>query len=66
MIYTLKSELKFGKNNGQMIEEIIKGDPDWLAWACDNIEWVELDEDASEALEIALFDDYGKHESLPL
>jgi hypothetical protein len=60
MIYTLESKLNFGKHgpnskNPLTVDEVIKSDPDWLAWACDNIDWFELDQEAILALDLELF-----------
>ena len=57
MKLTLNDTLTFGKYKGDVIQDVIKDDPDYLAWACDEIEWFDLDEEAVEALEIALWND---------
>ena len=57
MIYKLKTELNFGKYEGITVEKAIETDPDWVAWAADNIDWFELDEDAIEYLDIVLWSD---------
>lgn len=52
----LTNTIKFGIHKGDTVAEVIKDDPDWLAWACDNIEWFELDQDAINALDFALME----------
>jgi hypothetical protein len=35
MTLGLKSELKFGKYKGQIVEEVLKRDPAWMCWIRD-------------------------------
>lgn len=62
-LFTKDSILTFGKYKGETVKSIIKDDPDYIAWACDEIEWFELDNEASLLLENYLSekgaDDYG-------
>lgn len=50
----LTDSITFGKHKGEVIQEIIDDDPDYLAWAIDEIVWFELDDQACQALEQAL------------
>ena len=53
-IYKLDTVVNFGKkHNGETIREIIDDDPEWLAWAVDEIDWFELDDEAEAALDEA-------------
>ena len=62
-LFKLDTVVDFGKTHkGKSIQEIIKSDPDWVAWAAEKIEWFELDEEAIEAVDIALMG--GHHFSL--
>ncbi len=54
-IFKLDSNLTFGKYKGKTIQDVINDDPDYIAWAADTIEWFDLDEEAIEAVDIALF-----------
>ncbi len=57
-IYSLKAPLNFGKYKGDTVQEIINNDPDYLAWAIDEIEGFELDEEAELKMEYSLnYDD---------
>lgn len=35
MTLGLKSELKFGKHKGQIVEDVLKRDPAWMCWIRD-------------------------------
>lgn len=53
----LEDKLDFGKYEGYTVKELIKKDPDYLAWACDNIDWFNLDQEAEWTLDYELFKD---------
>ncbi len=53
-IYKLESLMNFGKYEGRTVKKIACQDPDYLAWAIDEIEGFELDEKAEEEMEEAL------------
>ena len=55
-IWTPKSQMGFGQYEELTVEEVIKEDPDYLAWAADEITWFSLDQDAIDALDFELFD----------
>ena len=46
----LKDKIPFGKHKGKTIKEIIKSDPQYLYWVCENIEWFALSTKAQKAL----------------
>lgn len=55
--YKLEDEITFGQysvkkgyHKNLTIQEIIDLDPEYLIWACDNVEWFELHFKAMEAL----------------
>jgi hypothetical protein len=50
MLFDLKDEITFGKHKGITIKEIIKIDPQYLYWACENIKWFALTIKAQKAL----------------
>jgi len=50
MLLDLKSIIPFGKHKGKTIKNIISKDPQYLYWACENIESFALTTKAQEAL----------------
>ena len=52
----LDDKLTFGKYKGYAIREVIRKDPDYVAWACDE-DIIELDEEAEWLLDFTLFDE---------
>jgi hypothetical protein len=64
--------LNFGKYKNWTIQEVIDENPDYLAWAIDNIEWFNLDKTSNSRLEAALsyydhdYEDYSWHEAYDL
>jgi hypothetical protein len=46
----LKDKIPFGKYKGKKIKDIIKQDPQYLYWACENISCFALTTEAQEAL----------------
>ncbi len=46
--------LRFGKHTGWTIDQAIAEDPDWVQWACDNIERFGLSEELEALLEKSL------------
>jgi hypothetical protein len=55
--FKLNDCLTFGKYKDYTVKEIIKDDPDYLAWALDEIDWFELDEEAEEKLDAVMLED---------
>ena len=59
--FKLKDKLTFGKYKGQSVDEVIDNDPDYLAWAVEEIDWFKLDEEADKKLvaeiDISIADD---------
>ncbi len=51
--YKLETFLNFGRYKGYTIKEAIDDNPDYLAWAVDEIEWFKLDQEATTELETA-------------
>lgn len=48
-VYTLDSQLNFGKHKGKTVRAVAGSDDvRYLEWALENIPWFELDKDASE------------------
>ncbi len=45
-LFSLKSLMPFGKYTGRSVEDIISRDPNYVAWAIDNIGDFTLDEEA--------------------
>ena len=35
----------FGKHNDELLEEVLKTDPEYIIWCSDEIEWFDLDTD---------------------
>jgi hypothetical protein len=67
-IWGLKDKMGFGKYAELTVEELIKEDPDYLAWAADSVDWFSLDQDTIDALDFELFDedpldDHSWHEA---
>ena len=50
MLLDLKDKITFGKHKGSTIKEVIKRDPQYLYWACDNIKWFALTIKVQKAL----------------
>ena len=50
MLLGLKDKIPFGKYKDKTIKEIIKQDPQYIYWACENIQWLALTTKAQEAL----------------
>lgn len=45
--FSLSDKLTFGKHKGSTIEEVLEDDPNYIEWAIDEIEWFELDQNAT-------------------
>jgi hypothetical protein len=45
----LEDTINFGKHKGKTVEDLLNKHPDYLLWAQDAIEWLEIDEDILEA-----------------
>lgn len=56
MTYDLDTCLLFGKYKGYTIQEIIKKDPEYLAWAIDEIDGFELTNEADIVLDDAIYE----------
>jgi hypothetical protein len=65
MKHCLTSKLTFGKYKGTALKKVIEDAPDYIAWAEDEIEWFELDEEAENYLMGMLNydDDHTWHEA---
>ena len=50
-IHTLKCEMSFGKYRGQVLEDIIKKDPNYVIWAIENTSFFDIDEKAEAVLQ---------------
>jgi len=61
--FTKDSILTFGKYKGETVRSAIQDDPGYISWACDEIEWFELDNDAFDYLQkyLADEDDFGNY-----
>ena len=56
-LFELTSKLTFGRYKGKILRNIIKKDPDYIAWCFDNIKWFDLHTEADEFLQQNLIDD---------
>lgn len=56
MVYGLDDKIKFGQYKGKAIRWIIQHDPDYAAWAYDEVAGFDLDEEAEAALDEAYFE----------
>lgn len=55
----LSDKINFGKHKGQTIQELIDEHPTYLEWAVDEIERFALDDNANQALSLALDEHYS-------
>ena len=45
-VYSLNDELPFGKHKGELVEDVVYLDPEYLDWCVENVEGFELDDEA--------------------
>lgn len=55
-MYQLTTKLSFGKYQGKTLHRVIKQDPDYVLWALDNVDSFDIDEEATEVLNMELDD----------
>ena len=46
MIFTLASNVTFGKYKNRPVQDVMDTDPNYFEWCIDNIEWFNLDQEA--------------------
>ena len=46
---SLSDTLTFGKHKGLTVQQVVDKDPRYLAWACQNVSWFDLDVEARRA-----------------
>lgn len=54
--HKLTDTLKFGKYRGKTLEWVLEHDVEYIEWAREEIEWFDIDEEAEEMYEDALWD----------
>ena len=56
-IFGLNSKLTFGKHQGKLVKDVIESNASYILWCIESIQWFELDEEADDALDDALYSD---------
>jgi len=51
----LEDEVKFGKHRGATFRELVNTDPQYLNWALENIDWLEVEDEIIDALDESSF-----------
>lgn len=55
--HTKGMRITFGKHKDKFVEDVLRTDPSWLAWAHENVQWFRLEEELYRAARSARADE---------